>query len=273
MDHLLRSHAPITDRAWGAIDAEVKQRLLPGLAARRLVDVSEPLGWEHSATNLGRVFDIEPPVAGLESRQRRVLPVAELRAGFSVSRAELRDLDRGAADLDLAVLDGAARRVAVAENTTVFHGWAAADIVGITSAAVQPSIPTGTDYAEYPKHVAKAVEGFLSVGVSGPYGLALGPGCYTGVVETTEHGGLIVFDHLREILGGPIVWAPGVDGAVVLSLRGGDFLFEPGQDLSVGYDYHDADDVYLYVEETFTFRVATPEAAVALHHDRAPQSD
>jgi uncharacterized linocin/CFP29 family protein len=50
----------------------------------------------------------------------------------------------------------------------------------------------------------------------------------------------------------------------VLSLRGGDFLFESGQDLSVGYDSHDAQIVRLYLEESFSFRVATPEAAVAL---------
>ena len=69
---------------------------------------------------------------------------------------------------------------------------------------------------------------------------------------------------LGEILGGPIVWAPGVQGAAVMSLRGDDFLFESGQDLSLGYDGHDADSVRLYVEESFSFRVVTPEAAVAL---------
>ncbi|MGH9082831.1 MAG: family 1 encapsulin nanocompartment shell protein, partial [Acidimicrobiales bacterium] len=96
------------------------------------------------------------------------------------------------------------------------------------------------------------------------YGLALGPDGYTGVVETTEHGGLVVFDHLRAILGGPIVWAPGVSGAVVVSLRGGDFVFESGQDLSLGYEHHDAGSVHLYLEESFSFRVVTPDAAVIL---------
>jgi uncharacterized linocin/CFP29 family protein len=264
VDHLLRGQAPISDAGWDALDREVKQRVLPGLAARRLVDVSGPHGWAHSATNLGRTVVIDPPGEGLEAHQRRVLPVAELRAGFAVSRAELRDVDRGATDLDLAALDSAARRIAQAENVAVFHGWAGAGITGIAEAAVGPPIPSGTDFADYPKHVAKAVDGLLSAGVSGPYGLALGPDGYTGVIETTEHGGLIVFDHLREILGGPIVWAPGVRGAIVLSLRGGDFIFESGEDLSVGYDHHDAHDVHLYVEETFTFRVTTPEAAVAL---------
>jgi uncharacterized linocin/CFP29 family protein len=69
---------------------------------------------------------------------------------------------------------------------------------------------------------------------------------------------------LRQILGGPIVWAPGVDGAVVVSMRGGDFLFESGEDLSVGYTSHDGENVEMYFEESFTFRVVVPEAGVAL---------
>ena len=50
----------------------------------------------------------------------------------------------------------------------------------------------------------------------------------------------------------------------MLSLRGGDFLFESGQDLSIGYASHDADAVELYLEESFSFRVATAESAVRL---------
>jgi uncharacterized linocin/CFP29 family protein len=47
-------------------------------------------------------------------------------------------------------------------------------------------------------------------------------------------------------------------------MRGGDFLFESGEDLSVGYSSHDAEHVRLYFEESFTFRVVVPEAAVHL---------
>ena len=53
-------------------------------------------------------------------------------------------------------------------------------------------------------------------------------------------------------------------GAVVVSLRGGDYLFESGQDLSIGYASHDEQSVHLYLEESFSFLVATPEAAVHL---------
>ena len=110
----------------------------------------------------------------------------------------------------------------------------------------------------------QAVEVLLSSGVGGPYGLALSPEVYKSVVETTEHGGYPLFDHLRKILDGPLVWAPGVRGAVVLSTRGGDFLLEAGDDLSIGYDSHDAVAVHLYLVESFTFRVVTDDAAVAL---------
>jgi uncharacterized linocin/CFP29 family protein len=264
MNHLLRGAAPISDAGWEVLDDEATQRLAPALAARRLVDFSGPHGWERSATNLGRVDELTDSPEGVGAHQRRVLPLVELRAGFSVSRADLRDADRGAADADLASLDEASQRIARAENNAVCHGFDAAGIAGITQAASHTPIELSDDFDAYPGHVAKAVEMLLATGIDGPYGLALGPACYTGVIETTEHGGYLVFDHLRKILEGPIVRAPGVEGALVLSMRGGDFLFESGQDLSVGYDSHDAETVRLYLEESFSFRVATDEAAVAL---------
>lgn len=264
MNHLLRSHAPITDEAWQQLDDEARQRLSPALAARKLVDFAGPLGWRHSATDLGRTAEIGGPEGVLGARQRTVLPLVELRAPFTVSLDELRDAGRGALDVDLDALDDAARRVARAENVAVLHGWSEAGIVGISEASSLEAVSLGSSFADYPSRVATAVEGLLERGVSGPYGLALGPDGYTGVVETTEHGGLVVFDHLRQILGGPIVWAPGVRGAVLVSLRGGDFLFESGQDISIGYDHHDAEAVHLYLEESFSFRAVTPDAAVAL---------
>jgi uncharacterized linocin/CFP29 family protein len=263
MSHLLRGHAPITDAGWREIDIEARQRVTPALAGRKLVDFAGPLGWEYSATNLGRVEDVT--VEGVEGRQRRVLPLVELRAPFTVSRDELRDLDRGAEDIDFAELDAAAHSVAVAENAAVFHGLEAAGIAGIAESSSHAPIDLGDGaFDRYPTHVAKAVELLLSAGIEGPYGLGLGPACYTGVIETTERGGYPLLDHLRKIIGGPLVWAPGLSGAVLVSQRGGDFLFESGQDVAIGYDSHDADAVTLYLEESFSFRVATPEAAVAL---------
>ncbi len=264
MDHLLRSHAPISDAVWALLDEEARERLTPALAARKLVDFSGPNGWEYSATNLGRTTPLDAaPSDGVSGRQRRVLPLVELRADFELSRDELRDADRGAADADLAPLDEAAHQIALAENVAVFHGWAGA-IVGIAEASPRDEIALGDATDDYPRPVAGAVEQLMCNGVSGPYGLALGREQYRRVVETAEHGGYPLLDHLHKILEGPIVWAPGVKGAVVVSMRGGDFALESGQDLAIGYDSHDGDVVRLYLEESFSFHAVTPEAAVAL---------
>jgi uncharacterized linocin/CFP29 family protein len=265
VSHLLREHAPITEASWELLDSEARERLAPALAARKLVDFAGPRGWEHSATNLGRTQELaDTPAEAVAARQRRVLPLVELRARFSVSRSELDAADRGAKDVDLESLDEAARRIAAAENAAVFHGWSAAGIAGISEASTHEQIALGEDCERYPRHVAKAVDALRAAGVGGPYGLALGPEVHTRVLETSEHGGYPLLEHLREIVGGPIVWAPAVQGGAVVSMRGGDFMFDSGQDLSIGYESHEADAVQLYLEESFSFQAATPEAAVPL---------
>jgi uncharacterized linocin/CFP29 family protein len=267
MDHLYRELAPISDSAWEQIDAEAKSRLVTHLAARKLVDLQGPRGWDHSATDLGRVEEVESPSEGVRGARRRVLPLVEFRAGFSVRREELDDAERGADDIELAELDEAVRQIALVENTAVFHGYAAAGMIGLTEASTHSAIAIEADMEQYPKVVAQATDVLRRAGIGGPYGLAIDPETYTVIVETTEHGGYLLLDHLRQILGGPVVWAPGVQAGVVLSLRGGDFVIDSGQDLSVGYLDHDAAVVRLYVEESFSFRVIEPDAAVALRRE------
>jgi uncharacterized linocin/CFP29 family protein len=264
MDHLYRDLAPISEAAWSQIEDEAKSRLVPQLAARKLVDLSGPHGWGHSATELGRAREVSSPAEGVTATQRRVLPLVELRAEFGVSRAELDDADRGANDIELRELDEAVRQIALSENVTVFHGYAAAGMLGITECSSHPPIAIEADTEQYPKVVAQATDLLRRSGIAGPYGLAISPEIYIGIVETAEHGGLLLFDHLREILGGPLVWAPGVQGGVVVSQRGGDFVLDCGQDLSIGYADHDSDVVLLYVEESFSFHVVEPDAAVTL---------
>ncbi len=266
MSHLLREQAPITEAGWRLLDDEARERLTPALAARKLVDFSGPHGWEHSATNLGRVEELDDaPGDGIAASQRRVLGLVELRAHFSLSRAELDDAERGAQDVDLGTLDAGRSQNRRAPRTPPSStAWSAAGIEGIAEVSTNEKITLGEDCEVYPRHVAKSVDALRSVGVDGPYGLALSPEGHTHVLETAEHGGYPLMQHLHEILGGPIVWAPGVEGGVVVSLRGGDFLFDSGEDLSIGYEGHDADAVQLYLEESFSFRVATPEAAVPL---------
>ncbi|MBO9577694.1 MAG: bacteriocin family protein [Microbacteriaceae bacterium] len=265
MSHLLRRHAPIPAEVWDLLDQEAKDRLTVALGARRLVDLEGPKGWEHSATNLGRVGAVvAAPADGVIARSRSVLPLTEVRGDFSLQREELVNATRGAVDVDLGPLDEAAHRVASVENAAVFAGWEAVGIIGIVPASPHAPLRWSSGAAAYDDLVATAVATLKRAGVGGPYGLALGPAEWAAIVEGSDSGGYPLVRRLGDILGGPIEWVPGIEGGVVLSLRGGDYLLELGEDLSLGYDSHDAEAIRLYLEETLSFRVATPEAAVAI---------
>ncbi len=203
-------------------------------------------------------------LAGAQASLRQVLPLVEVRVPFSLDRAELAAAERGANNIDLDAVIAASRTAALAEDGVIFHGHPAAGIAGIAAASPHDPVAISDDYSEYPEHVAKAVAALRAADVAGPYGIALGPRCYTGVTETTERGGYPVLKLLRQILDGPVVWAPAVDGAVVLSQRGGDYALTVGEDFSIGYLSSDATSVQLYLEESLTFQVNTPEAAVHL---------
>lgn len=268
-DHLLRPYAPVPTGGWQQIDDEATSRLTPRLAARRIVDWSGPRGWRHSATNLGRTNLLETTPPGTKSeavtaRQRRVLPLSEFRVSFTVDWSALQDAERGATDVDFSDLDRATYDAALIENRAIFHGWPDAGISGLTESSAHPSLTLGQDVSAYPHAVAKAIDVLRQTGIEGPYSLAISPEGYTRIVETTESGGYPVQQHLSSILGGDIVWAPGLDDALLVSKRGGDFILEVGQDFSIGYSRHDAEVVTLYLEESFSFRVNEPDAVVVL---------
>ena len=91
----------------------------------------------------------------------------------------------------------------------------------------------------------------------------LGDDPFTAISGGNE-GGYPVLQHIRRLVDGEIVWAPGIEGGLVLTARGGDFELDLGQDLSIGYLSHTHKEVELYLQESFTFRMLTTEAAIAL---------
>jgi uncharacterized linocin/CFP29 family protein len=273
MNHLLRELAPISTSGWQEIEKEATRTLKTTLAARRLVDFIGPQGWGACAVGLGRTEGVASPTdkGGVRARLRKVLPLVELRVPFEMRREDLDDAERGAKDVDTDAVIAAARAIAMAEDRAVFHGYAAAGIRGVCDAQAEAGLPIGDDYELFPEVVTTALNRLRDEGVDGPYAIALGEECYKGLTETT-HGGYPVLDHVRHLVDGPLVWAPGLDGSVVLSMRGDDFQLTVGEDFSIGYLGHDNETVRLYLEETFTFWLLSPQAAIPLIHRASAQA-
>jgi len=93
-------------------------------------------------------------------------------------------LARGAKDANLDPVRHAARAAALAEDRAVFHGYPQAGIGGIVEASAQSKCTLSEDYAAYAGVVAEATHKLRSAGIGGPYAIALGPRCFTGLSKT-----------------------------------------------------------------------------------------
>jgi uncharacterized linocin/CFP29 family protein len=266
VNDLRRELAPITDEAWKMIEEETRRTLKLALSVRKLVEFSGPHGWAYSAANAGRARPAGENFAkGVQARLRLVQPLVELHSQFDLSRDDLDSAARGARDIDFQPAIEAALQIAYTEDKAAFYGFPEAGIRGICESSPHRGFQLPPDHAAYPQVVAEAMEALREAAVQGPYAIAIDSSSYTALSKTTVHGFPVIL-HVRRLLNGPVVWAPALEGAVVLSLRGGDFELIVGRDLAIGYLDHDANRVRLYIEESATFRVLTPEAAIVLRH-------
>ena len=169
--------------------------------------------------------------------QREVKALVELRVPFELSRQAIDDVERGALDSDWDPLKAAARVLAFAEDRAVFDGYAAAGIGGIRPGSSNAAVTLPTNVAGYSGAVAHAVSQLRLAGVNGPYALVLGAEAYAAASGGSDEG-YPEIHHLERIVDGGIIWAPAIEGGVVLTTRGGDFELALGQDISIGYASH-----------------------------------
>jgi uncharacterized linocin/CFP29 family protein len=264
MNNLYRELAPITELAWAEIELEAARTFKRHIAGRRVVDVSEPGGPVTAAVSTGRLVDVTAPTDGVVSHLRASQPLVRLRVPFTLSRSEIDDVERGSQDSDWDPVKDAAKKLAFVEDRAIFEGYAAASIKGVRQTTSNPPLALPKDAREIPDAISQALSELRLAGVDGPYSVLLSAEAYTAVSETTEHG-YPIREHLNRLVDGDIIWAPAIDGAFVLTTRGGDFDLQLGTDVSIGYTSHDADTVQLYLQETLTFLVHTAEASVALN--------
>lgn len=263
MNNLHRELAPISDKAWGQIEEEATRTLKRHLAARRVVDVPNPRGSDLAAVGTGHLKSLQAPRQGVQASHYEVKPLVELRVPFELTRQAIDDVERGAVDSDWEPLKEAARQIAFAEDQSVFDGYAAAGIQGIREGSSNSAVVLPASVKDYSAAVAQAASRLRLAGVNGPYALVLGASAYTAAYGGSDEG-YPVFHHIERVIDGGIIWAPAIEGGLLLSTRGGDFELTLGQDISIGYTSHSSTTVELYFQETFTFRLLTTEAAVAL---------
>ena len=271
MNNLHRELAPISDAAWVQIEEETSRTFKRYLAGRRVVDVHGPAGSALSAVGTGHLRTIAAPGEGVTSLQREAKALVELRVPFDLERQMIDDVERGANDSDWQPAKDAAHKLAFAEDRAIFEGYAAAGIVGVRQGTSNPKESLPADVRKYPEAFAEALSQLRLVGVNGPYSILLSADAYTELAETSDYG-YPVLEHVKRLVEGKIIWAPAIDGAFVVTTRGGDLDLYVGQDASIGYLSHSDTHVRLYLQETFTFLYLTSESCVAFAAPSKPRS-
>jgi uncharacterized linocin/CFP29 family protein len=262
MNNLHRELAPISDAAWDQIEEEASRTIKRYLGGRRVVDLHGPEGTAFSAVGTGHLRTIAASGDGITARQREVKALVELRVPFDLDRQMIDDVERGSNDSDWQPVKDSARQLAFAEDRAIFEGYDAAGIVGVRQGTSNPKKTLPADVRDYPEAFAQALSQLRLVGVNGPYAVLLSADAYTGLAETSDSG-YPVLEHVKRLVDSKIIWTPAIDGAFVVTTRGGDLDFYIGQDASIGYLSHTETQVRLYLQETFTFLYLTSEAAVA----------
>jgi uncharacterized linocin/CFP29 family protein len=260
MDILKKPLAPITAEAWDEINDDATDIFTSVLSARRFVDVDGPYGLDFGAVHTGRVETKNDKDKKVNYGINQVLPLVETRAFFTEDIWELDNASRGAEQLEYNAMEETARKLAAFEERVIYYGLESAGIPGLKNQSEYDAVelPEGTDALL--NALSKQLAIFKKNGIEGPYSLIVNPDDWERL--TGELDGYPLRKQINLLLDGSIILSPFIKETFLVSERGGDFRLTLGQDLSIGYHFHDKDEVELFFTETFTFQCFEP-AAVA----------
>lgn len=265
MGFLNRDKAPFSQEVWALLDERAAEALELKLSGRQIVSVDGPHGLDLGAADAGKLDRKAGGSTGnLTWNPRVVYPLLEVRAPFTLSRAELEGVARGTDAIALDPLEEAAAAVATFEESAIYQGLPQGQIQGLHETSEHPAITLPKDPADLPESVSNAVEALQQAGVDGPYNLVLEADHYFGLKHAAT-AGVPTYTLLKHLLGGDVYWSPGIHGGILLPASGEDARLTLGQDLSLGYAAHDEDTVKLFLLESFTFQVLDPGALVPLN--------
>jgi uncharacterized linocin/CFP29 family protein len=269
MEWLRRSAAPLSEKAWKEIDELAGSMFKQTVVARRIADFDGPRGWNHVATQLGTFKPAQTPRSSGRVRFSipDVLLLTEIRSDFQIPWADIDIFERVGPTLESKSIEEAARETALAEDALILFGSSTSP--GLFKHPETPRIAL-SDWSIPGRVVTDlltAVQKLDALGVKGPYEAVLSPQHYYSYLrQTGESGGYPAAKQLGIVIE-KVHNSPVLDGAVLFSTRGGDFMVTVGGDFTVGYRWHDETAVHLFCVETIAAQLLSPEAVCLIRPD------
>ncbi|MGM0624044.1 MAG: family 1 encapsulin nanocompartment shell protein [Campylobacterota bacterium] len=263
MEILNRNDAPFGAGVWQELDATLGEFLGKRLNMRSVVDFDESYTYDDDAIATKEVKNVTSK-KGLSIATREPIKMVEIKQVFSLPKSVVEDIKRGVQDYDDSALAEAANTFAQVENQMILNGLKEANIEGIINKEVATiEIKSAKEILS---GVAKSLGVFNKNFVEGGFKLVVSSATMAQL-HTEFFDGISVKAKIDDIIGsGNIVVNEDIGDkqALLVSLRGEDFEFYSGLDVSLGYENDSKDAVALFLMQTCAFRVLGPEAAVLL---------
>ena len=263
MKFLNRETSPISAAVWSQIDGVFAPMLSQRLKLRSAVGFS-PVPFETDAIPTGNLKPLSAS-NGVELSVREPVRMIELRYEFDLPKSVVEAFKRDKPDFDDTVFKKASNHFSAAENALILEGVKEAGIEGILK-----NIPRKPIHAKNTKGLVDAVASMMATFggdfVEGPYKLVLSTATLIKMVGESE-GGVSIKSRIENLLGANffvVCEGIGDDKILALSQRGGDFAFYNALDVSLGYAGEKEGSYTLFLTESCTFRIVTPEAALLI---------
>lgn len=264
MDMFARELAPISAKAWGEIDEQARRTLVASLSARRFADVTGPFGWDRSCLAVGGMEPFQK-YGDVGYGVHKCVRFVETRIDFAIDIAELHSIDRGCKTADLTAVERAAQAAAAFEDKIVYEGLPGAGIKGMVGSSEIPAAEIHTDSIDgFVSSVSKVTTDLLcEQSIEGPYAF-VGGAKLRGVMGKIASGRTWLEIAQKAAHVEKFIYSPSFDGALLVSLRGGDMELAIGGDFTVGFAGQEGRKLLFFISESATFRITEPRAFVEL---------
>src|SRR2546427_247604 len=180
---------------------------------------------------------------------------------------KLRGQEAGDGMVEAKPIEEAAREIAVAEDRLIFFGSSTSPGLLTSSDTPRVALSDWSIPGRVVTDLLAAVQKLDTFGIKGPYEAVLSTEHYYSYLRRTCEGGAYPAAKQLGIVIEKVHHSPVIEGAVLFSTRGGDFLTTVGGDFTVGASWHDETAVPLFLLETVAAQLLTPEAVCLIHPD------
>ncbi len=255
-----REDAPLSGKLWGLLDSTMLGIARGELAGRKLLEVDGPYGLGLKSVPLADE-EVEDGVFVSSG-----LPVTVLQRTFSLNMRDLAAFEREPSSLDLRPLVEATLDVVRKEDEIVFKGSTRTTGLMTGAGVVNAGLSDWSEVGAAERDVVGAVSAMDSVGMHGPYALALGPQRYNLLLRRFETAAVSELDVVRAIATAGVIKAPALEDGGVLVQAGKEFAhIIVGQDLSLGFiGPSGGGRLEFSVSESLAVRILVPQAVCVL---------